>query len=25
VCFGREPVKYVPKFRHEHRKSIRYL
>jgi 6-phosphofructokinase 1 len=25
VCFGRDPVKYVPKFRHEHRKSIRYL
>jgi hypothetical protein len=25
VCFGREPVKYDPVFRHEHRRSIRYL
>jgi 6-phosphofructokinase 1 len=25
VCFGRKPVHYTPKFRHEHRKSIRYL
>ena len=25
VCFGRKPVEYIPKFRHEHRKSIRYL